>query len=171
MRYRGPERLNKQHRFADFSCGHDALDEWLHKYARTAAGAGSATVWVLVEDDTDLIVAYYTLSAGEAAKEAAPAQSAAQMPAAVPVVILGRLAVDKRHSGRGLGDALLKDAMRRATSGAESIGAGSLVIHAKSDRVRDWYVRRGFTPSPTDELHVWLRMKDLRLALGLPPRP
>lgn len=165
MAYRGPDRLGKRHVLHDFTCGEPPLDDWLATHARTAHRAGSATVYVISDTDDGRVVGFHALSAGEVVKAAAPADAARHMPAAVPVIVLGRLAVDVEHQGAGLGDALLKDAMLRAVAAAETIGARALVVHARKERARKWYLRRDFDPSPTDDYHVWLRTSDIRMAL------
>jgi len=168
MGYASPERLSKRHRLDSFACGEPALDDWLTRHARTANGAGSANVYVVTGDnDEDCVVGFHAITVGEVAKASAPAYAARHMPAAVPVIIIGRLAVDRHHQAAGLGTALLKDAMLRALSAAEVVGARALVVHAKSERARNWYLSHGFHPAPTDEFHLWLLFKEIRAMLDL----
>ena len=83
----------------------------------------------------------------------------------VPVVLLARLAVDKEHQGRGLGQSLLRDALLRVGIAAESIGVRALIVHALNEPARAWYMGFGFQESPTDPMHLILLMKDLRALL------
>jgi predicted N-acetyltransferase YhbS len=88
----------------------------------------------------------------------------------VPVVLLGRLAVDVRHQGQHLGRSLLLDAMTRVVAAGELIGIRALLVHAIDRDAREWYARFGFERSPTHPLHLLLLMKDLRATLEAPTR-
>jgi GNAT superfamily N-acetyltransferase len=82
------------------------------------------------------------------------------------VILLARLGVDVREQGRGLGKALLKDAILRAAQASDLIGSRAILTHAKDERARSFYARFGFEPSPVDEYHLYLLMKDVRKTLG-----
>lgn len=160
MAYSRPEPLRGKRDLADFSCGEEALDNWLHRYSRHAEAGRSARVFVTT--DGEAVVGYYALTAGQVEPTAATARPLKSQPAkwAVPVAILARLAVDRRHQGRGVGRSLLQDALLRAATAAESVGIRALVVHAYEE-ARDFYARFGFEPSPTDRLHMVLLMKDI----------
>jgi GNAT superfamily N-acetyltransferase len=83
----------------------------------------------------------------------------------VPVMILARLAVDKEHQRRGLGQASLKDALLRTAQAADIAGISCLLVHAKDDAARRWYESWEFEPSPTDPYHLFLMLKDLKSLL------
>lgn len=83
------------------------------------------------------------------------------------MILLARLAVDRREQGRGLGAHLLLDALRRAAEGAEVIGGRAVLVHAADEEARSFYLRYGFESSPTDRLHLIMLMKDLRKTLGI----
>ena len=127
---------------------------------------------VFVACAADKIVGYYALATGGVERAQAPDRIARGLPAhPIPVVLLARLAVDSSVQKRGLGKALLRDALIRVGNAADEIGIRALLIHAKDERAREFYMGCGeFEPSPTDPLHLFLLMKDLRKALASPPR-
>lgn len=167
MSYRQPEPLARHHRLEDFRCGEAALDEWLTRHARAAHAAGSARVFVTTLDDAETVVGYYALAAAQVAPEEATERVRKGQPPArgIPAVLLARLAVHEAHQGVGLGQSLLRDVLRRCVAAAESIGARVLLVHAKHERAKAWYLRFGFEESPTDPLHVLLLLKDVRKLL------
>jgi predicted N-acetyltransferase YhbS len=140
-----------------------SLDEWLGKFALQSHRSGGARVFATTETDSD-VAGYYALAAGAVMSGEAPARLvrglAANQP--VPVVLLGRLAVDVRYQGRRLGRSLLLDGMTRVLDAGELIGIRALLVHAIDERAREWYARFGFEQSPTHSLHLILLIKDLR---------
>ena len=116
----------------------------------------------------DLIVrGYYSLAAGSVTHEEATARvKKRQARYPVPVILLARLAVDANLQGRGIGPALLKDALLRTASAADTIGARALLVHAKDDNARSFYEHFDFEPSPSDPFHLFLIMKDLLRMVG-----
>jgi len=161
------ELLTSQHDTAGFECGKPELDQWLKRYAFVGQQASSARVYVV--RDGPRLAAYYALSAASVEKADAPSRvrkGLARHP--IPVILLARLAVDRRAQGRGLGAALLKDALQRAASASGQIGARAVRVHAKDEEARAFYERFDFEPSSTDPLHLFLLMKDLRASLGRP---
>lgn len=160
MAYTRPEPLRGKHAIGDFSCGEEALDNWLDRHSRHAEAAGSARVFVTTDGDS--VVGYYALTVGQVEPSVATARLLKGQPAnrSVPVAILARLAVDRRHQGVGVGRSLLQDSLLRAATAAESVGIRALVVHAYEE-ARDFYARFGFEPSPTDSLHMVLLMKDI----------
>lgn len=162
MPYRRPERLARKHELDQFDCGEPALDEWLKRHARAADVSESARVFVVTEDDAS-VVAYYALAAAQVEPRSATARAAKGQPSRpIPAILLARLAVDRGHQSRGLGRSLLQDVMRRCVAAADEIGVRLLLVHAKNERVKQWYQRYGFEESPTDPLHVMLLLKDIR---------
>jgi GNAT superfamily N-acetyltransferase len=116
------------------------------------------------------VVGYYTLAVGSVAPETAPprvAQGLGRYP--LPVTLLARLAVDVAEQGRGLGAALVKDAVLRTAQAADIVGSRALLVHAKDERARDFYRKFGFEPSPVDDLQLYLLMKDIKRVLGAAP--
>lgn len=167
MAYRRPEPLGKHHRLDDFACGEPALDEWLKRHARTAQASDSARVYVATLDDGETVVGYYALAAAQVAPEDASARALKGQPKArpMPAVLLARLAVDQAHQRAGLGRSLLQDVLLRCAEAAEAIGARVLLVHAKHEAAKEWYMRFGFEESPTDPLHLLMLLKDIRAFL------
>jgi GNAT superfamily N-acetyltransferase len=162
--------LAKAHQVAEFDCGSPAQSEWLVRHGLAAHQSGTSRVYVvtrLIQEDQS-VVGYYALAAGSVTVAAAPhrlAQGAGRYDQ--PVVILTRLGVDRACQGAGLGRALVVDALRRVASASEVIGVRALLIHCENDAARDFYLRLAkFDASPTDPMHLFLLIKDLRKAMG-----
>lgn len=155
---------------AGFDCGSRAQSDWLTRHALQAHQSGTSRVYVVtgVETDERRVLGYYALSAGSVSPASAPQRlSHGAGRYQQPVVILARLGVDLSCQGLGLGRALAVDALRRVAAASEVIGVRALLIHRENDQARDFYQRLAkFEPSPTDPLHLFLLMKDLRKALG-----
>jgi GNAT superfamily N-acetyltransferase len=161
-----PVPLDAHHRAEHFRSGATSLDEWLRKHALQSHRSGASRVFVTTEADPD-VAGYYALAAGAVMPREATARLARGLAAnqPVPVVLLGRLAVDARHQGRHLGRSLLLDAMTRVLQAGELIGVRALLVHAIDERARDWYTQFGFERSPTHPLHLLLLTKDLRATI------
>lgn len=168
MACRRAEPLGKQHRIDDFDCGEPALDDWLKRYALGAQASGSARVFVTTLEDGETVVGYYALAAAQVAPEEATARALKGQPRArpVPAILLARLAVDREHQSAGVGRSLLQDVLLRCVDAADAIGARVLLVHAKHDAAKTWYIQYGFEESPTDPLHLMMLMKDVRAFLG-----
>jgi GNAT superfamily N-acetyltransferase len=162
--YRPPEPLERHHRLDDFECGEPALDEWLKRHARGAHGSASARVFVTTLEDRETVVGYYALAAAQVAPEDATERALKGQPRSrpVPAILLARLAVDREHQRAGLGRSLLQDVMLRCLDAAEAIGARVLLVHAKHEAAKTWYMQYGFEESPTDPLHLLMLLKDVR---------
>ncbi len=147
-----------------FDCGQAALNQFLQRYAFVNQKANSAQTYVCCQGD--VVVGFYSLAVGSVDPEAAPSRvmkGLARHP--LPVMILARLAVDKEHQGKGLGQALLKDALLRTAQAADIAGIRCLLVHAKDDTAQRWYESWEFEPSPTDPYHLFLMVKDLKSLL------
>ena len=167
-RYAPVELLRADHDASTFDCGSDQQTIWLRRYALIAQQAGTARVYVACPVGERKVAAYHALAAGSMLPEAASARLAAgagRYP--IPVVILTRLGVGTVEQGRGLGSALLRDAMKRAATAAGRIGIRALLIHAESSSAAAFYRRidPAFEPSPVEPLHLVLLMKDIRAAI------
>lgn len=148
-----------------FDCGSPALNQFLQRYALLNQKANSAQTYVCCIDG--VVVGFYSLAVGSVDPEVAPARvlkGLARHP--VPVMILARLAVDQAHQRKGLGQALLKDALLRTAQAADIAGIRALLVHAKDEAARQWYESWEFEPSPTDSYHLFLMLKDLKSLLG-----
>src|SRR5262245_2118738 len=160
-----PVPLEARHDLSAFDCGAPALNEYLKKYAFPNHQNQSARTYVATRGER--VVGSYTLAAGSVRREETTARVAkglARHP--VPIILLARLAVDRGEQGQGLGAALLKDALLRAAQAADLIGCRAVLVHAKDQAAQAFYRRYGFEPSPVDELHLYLLMKDLKASLA-----
>lgn len=167
-RYARVEALSPDHDTSGFDCGSDVQTSWLRRHALQAQQSDTARVYVACLDGTRTVVGYYAIAAGSIAHADAPARitkGGGRYP--VPVVILTRLGVDQGEQGRGLGSALVRDALFQTAAIADRAGVRALLIHAETPRAARFYERLaiGFEPSPTDGLHLILLIKDLRAAI------
>lgn len=147
---------------AAFDCGHPELNQFLQRFALVNQKANSAQTYVCCEHDTIRVAGFYSLVVGSVEPSAAASRvvkGLARHP--VPVMILARLAIDRKHQSAGLGRALLKDALLRTLQAADIAGIRAVLVHAKDDAARNWYLHWGFEPSPTDPYHLFLLIKDL----------
>ena len=157
---RKPVPLASGHDLAAFDCGDVRLNDYLRKYALLNHQNRSARTYVAIRGER--VAGFYTLAAGSVGREETPRRVAEGLGGyPVPVILLARLAVDTREQGRGLGGGLLKDAILRAAHAADIIGVRALLTHAKDVAARDFYMHFGFEPSPVDDLHLYLLMKDI----------
>ena len=155
------------HDVSAFDCGSDAQTRWLRQVARSAQAARTARVYVVTPAGESRVVAYHAVAAASVVQEDASQallESAGRSP--VPVILLARLGVDVAVQGQGLGAALVKDAMLRAHQASETIGARALLVHAESERARDFYLHLAeFEVSPTHSLHLILLMSEIQRIL------
>ena len=159
------EKLDATHDVEAFACGKEPLDRFLKRFALANQKADGARTYVACRGST--VLAYYSLAAGAVERADAPGRvgkGLARHP--VPVMLLARLAVDRTEQGRGLGKALVKDALLRTAAAADIAGIRALLVHAKDDEARAWYEALEFEPSPTDPRHLFLLVKDLRAMLS-----
>ncbi|MDP2660837.1 MAG: GNAT family N-acetyltransferase [Dehalococcoidia bacterium] len=158
-RYRS-ELLSGLHNRKAFSCGVEALDRYLHQQARQDYRRGVAVPYVLTDISTGEMVGYYTLSALSVLPESLPAELTARLPRydAFPAILLGRLAVDQRHRGQGVGQLLLFDALARSLAVSKEIGALAVVVQAKDEDAYAFYKRHGFLPFEDHEDRLYMLM-------------
>jgi GNAT superfamily N-acetyltransferase len=112
------------------------------------------------------VIGYYALASGVVAVTAATGRFRRNMPEPIPVVLLGRLAVDQRYQGKGLGRALFRDAALRILAAADTIGIRGILVHAIYAEAKSFYTALGFDPSPIEPLTLMVTLADLRAALG-----
>jgi GNAT superfamily N-acetyltransferase len=158
-----PEPLSRRHIYEGFDCGESSLDEWLRRFARAVQASGSARVFVTTADGKT-VAGFYALAASQVEPPAATPRTGKGEPERrpIPAILLARLAVGRKHQGKGVGRSLLQDAVLRCLQAADSIGARLILVHAQNEAARSWYEQFGFEPSPTDPLHLMMLMKDLR---------
>lgn len=157
------EPLGVGHELAGFDCGQPALNSWLGVSARTASAAGTAAVYVVVDEAR--VVAYYALAMSAVARIVAPARLGRGMPDPVPVVLLARLALARSRQGEGAGGRLLADALRRCARGGEEIGARAVVVDAIDDAAAAFYRHFGFRD--LGDHRLWRKLSDIRAALAV----
>ncbi len=159
-----PLPISAAHDLSSFDSGRAVLDTWLRQRALRNEPAGASRSYVVCADGR--VVGYYCLATGAVEAVAAPGKVRRNMPDPVPVMLLGRLAVDRSLQGRGLGRALLKDAILRTLKAAEIAGMRALLVHALDDAVAGFYSRSGFLASPIDPLVLMLPLDAARKALA-----
>ena len=165
-RFGDPEPLAAHHTLKGFDCGAASMNRWLLDHARQSAGAGSARTYVVVDADQQRVIGYHALAAAAVSPADATSRARRGQPKhPIPAVLLARLAVDVSVQGHGLGAFLLRDAMTRALSASEQIGARVLLVHALHEEARSFYERWGFERSPTDPLNLQMLFKDIRKSL------
>src|SRR5262245_41682990 len=160
-----PVLLTKDHDRNSFDCGMPALNDYLKKYALQNQKKYAARTYVATRGNR-IVVGYYSLAYGSVSLEEAPQGVKSGLPRhPIPVILLARLAVDSTEQGRGLGPALLKDALLRTLQAAEIAGLRAMLVHAKNDSAKRFYEKYGFEPSPIDAYRLFLRLSDLFLSL------
>jgi GNAT superfamily N-acetyltransferase len=155
------EKLRRDHRVDAFDCGKDPLNRFLIRFAHPAQLSGSSTTYVALSKQE--VVGYHTLVFGDVSFEDAPERlrkGMARHP--IPLMVLARLAVSTDWVGKGIGAGLLKDAMIRTLAASEIAGLRAFAVHAKDEEARAFYRHFDFIESPSDSLHLFLLLKDLR---------
>lgn len=160
MRYRGPELLSRAHVVHGFDCGRLPLNEWLTRWALRNQDSGASRTWVVTAEGRR-VVAYYASATASILREAATRRLARQQPQEIPAILLARLAVDRGQGSRGLGSALLKHFLLKAIEVSDLVGARLVLVHAKDDEARAFYLRYGFEPSPADDLTLMRPIRDI----------
>lgn len=159
-----PAHITPAHDFSKFDCGDPGLNNWLRKRALSNEESGASRTYVVCSSGR--VVGYYALASGAVALTAAPGRIRRNMPDPVPVIILGRLAVDRDWQGKSIGRSLLRDSILRTLQAAEIAGIRAILVHAISDDARRFYERYGFTPSPLDPLTLMLSVAAARKTLA-----
>jgi predicted N-acetyltransferase YhbS len=155
-----PTPLTERHRVDVFRCAETVLEIWLKQRAGKNQLEGASRTFVICENNA--VIGYYCLSAGSVAREAAPGSLRRNMPDPIPVVVLGRLAVDIGWSGKGLGRGLLKDAVLRTGGIASEIGVRAMLCHAISTNAKAFYIHHGFIESPLHPMTLVLPIAQAR---------
>jgi GNAT superfamily N-acetyltransferase len=162
---RSIEKLRREHSLDGFDYGQPDLNSWLRKHALQNQGSNAAQTYVGLADGA--VIGYYSLVVGQVEYADAPERlqkGLARHP--VPIMLLARLAVHKDWQKRGVGRALLRDAVLRTLQAAEIAGIRALAVHAKDDAARQYYEQFDFAPSPSDPLHLFVLLKDVRRLVG-----
>jgi ribosomal protein S18 acetylase RimI-like enzyme len=157
-----PVPLSADHGVGGFSCGEPSLDEWLLRRALKNQANGASRTYVVCEGAA--VVGYCCLSAGALGHAQAPGGLRRNRPDPVPVMVLGRLAIHVDHQQRGIGTALLSDAIRRTQQAAQIAGISALMVHALGESARRFYRSRGFLESPVQPMTLCLLLETVRQA-------
>jgi GNAT superfamily N-acetyltransferase len=162
-----PTALRPDHPIAAFSCGVPALDDWLKRRAAHNEAAGGSRTYVAASQA--LVAGYYSLAAGSVRKEIATGAVRRNMPEPIPIVVLGRLAVDRNRQGCGLGGFLLRDAVLRMLQAADTIGVRAMVVNAIGDAAKSFCERHGFRPSVIEPLTLMITVAEASRMLSSVP--
>jgi GNAT superfamily N-acetyltransferase len=159
-----PEKLTAAHDLSQFQSGEPELDDWPRRKALHNEERGASRTYVVRSGRR--VVGYYALAAGAVAHTNAPGRVKRNMPNPVPVMVIGRLAIDLRFQGQGIGSALLRDAVLRTAHAAEIAGIRALLVHAISENAKRFYLKSGFITSPVDPMTLMISVADAIRALG-----
>lgn len=164
--YTAPVPITAEHRLDGFESGKPPLDDWLKARALDNEGRASRTYVVTAGGDAHHdVIAYYTLATGGVTLREIRRKDRHNLPNPVPVMVLGRLAVDRRHHGQGLGSALLREAMQRTLDISRSVGVRMLLVHAIDDEAVAFYLRYGFHIFPAGSRTMFLPIETIAEAL------
>ena len=158
-----PETLGTDHDLSPFGSGTPVLDDWLRRWALRNQEAGASRTYVICAGKR--VVGYYALAVGALAQAEATGRTPRNLPDPAPVMVLGRLAIDAAFQGRGLGRALLRDAVLRTVQAADIAGIRAILVHAISEGARQFYQRCGFQPSPVDSMTLMITLRDAEQAV------
>lgn len=159
------EKLSAEHSVKSFNCGKPTLNKFLSDFALQNQRSDSSTTYIAILNGA--VIGYYSLTVASVAHIDAPSRIIKGLPKyPIPVALLARLAVDKDNQKRGIGKGLLKDCLKRVNAASDILGIRALLVHAKDDDARKWYEKFDFESSPTDRLHLFLMLKDIRKILN-----
>jgi predicted N-acetyltransferase YhbS len=161
-----PRPIEATDNTTDFDSGEESLDRYLADRALTNHLADLGRCYLCLDGDTEKVLGYYTLSAVAVEHADLPGKVRRNAPNPVPAVLMGRLAVDSKAQGSGLGRFLVRDAILSTLAAADRIGVRVLLVHALHERAATFYEELGFKRSPTDQLHLYLLLADARKSLG-----
>lgn len=156
-----PLPLTATHVLGEFACGEPSLDEWLKRRALKNQLSGASRTFVVADQD-GCVYGYYAMAAGAVSHQAATSSVRRNMPDPIPVMVLARLAVDRRAQGIKLGASMLQDAVGRAVSVSRNAGVRALLVHALHDRAKQFYEHYGFQESPQHPMTLMLRMNSVK---------
>ena len=156
---KAPAPLGGNHKTAEFDCGNDTLNDWLKKRALKNQENGASRTFVVCQDDR--VVGYYALASGSVERIEAPKSITRNMPEPIPVIVLGRLAVDLSMQGQRLGGSLLKDALLRTLKVTQDVGIRAVLVHAISEDAKRFYQVYGFQVSRIDPMTLMLPIRHI----------
>ena len=160
-----PSPIQAAHDFVNFDCGKPALTDWLKNRALKQEGRSARTYVVCSGSDGLTIVGYYTLATGGIERARAIRPLRQNMPDPLPVMVLGRLAVDKEFQNHGIGSGLLRDALRRTVQAAAIVGVAALIVHALDDEALAFYIKYGLVAFPQGSRILFMPVQTIEAAL------
>jgi GNAT superfamily N-acetyltransferase len=163
MTLAAPVPLTAQHDVDAFTSGVDSLDQWLRRRALRNQLSGASRTFVSC--DGQRVLAYYALASSVITVDHASGHFRRNMPDPIPVVVLGRLAVDISLHGNGIARALVRDAALRVLQAADLIGIRGMIVHALSPEAKAFYLHMGLEPSPLDPMTLMVTLADLKACL------
>jgi GNAT superfamily N-acetyltransferase len=159
-----PVHLTAEHDLSGFDCGEPALNDWLQHRALKNESRFSRTYVVC---ERKRVVAYFCISAGAVERTSAPGKVRRNAPDTIPVSVIGRLAVSRDYAGKGLGADILSDALRRIAVASQSIGIGAVLVQAKDDAAKRFYIRCAeFIEYPEDSRTLFLPIETVVAAFS-----
>ena len=159
-----PGPILDSYNVSGFDCGHGSLNQWLQKRAIKNEKNSASRTFVVCNGN--LVVGYYSLAVGAVAREEASGKVRRNMPEPIPVMILGRLAVDQQWQGKQIGAGMLKDAISRTLIAAEQVGIRVLLVHALSEEAKQFYLQYGFHESPINDMTLMITLNEARNAIS-----
>ncbi|WKS83364.1 GNAT family N-acetyltransferase [Aeromonas caviae] len=159
MSLTAPALLTSQHDVSSFTSNEPTLDLWLKERAIKNQIAGASRTYVVCENNC--VVAFYCLSSGIVTTNEATGAIKRNMPPEIPMILLGRLAVDSRYTGKGIGRALVKDALERALQAADIIGVRGVLVDALSPTAKAFWESVGFKASGLDPMKLMVKIADI----------
>ena len=153
-----PEPITTAHNVESFACGVPVLDEWLKRRALKNESSGASRTFVVCSDGQ--VIGYYALATGSVGHGNTPGKVRRNMPDPIPVIVLGRLAIDERWQHAGLGRSLLRDAILRTLSVSQQAGVKALLVHTLAEDAKQFYLRHGFQESPLDPMTLIISLQD-----------
>ena len=151
-----PEPIKTTHCLDDFDCGSQVLNQWLKRQALANESSGASRTFVVCKNEC--VIGFYTLATGSVRRGDAPGRIKRRMPDPIPVMILGRLAVDLHWQKKGVGSGLLNDAVLRTRIVAKQAGIRALLVHALSEKAKNFYLHYGFQESPFNQMTLLLNL-------------
>lgn len=159
-----PGPISDTYDLSGFDCGHDSLNEWLQKRAIKNQKSGASRTFVVCNGN--LVIGYYSLAVGAVARDEVSGKVRRNMPEPIPVMILGRLAVEQQWQGKRIGVGMLKDAIIRTLIAAEQAGIRAMLVHALSEEAKRFYLQCGFHESPVNDMTLMIPLHEAKNTLS-----
>ncbi|WP_016877386.1 GNAT family N-acetyltransferase [Chlorogloeopsis fritschii] len=165
QRLQPPQPIKPEHQLEDFDSGSSELNDWLRKRALKNEASGASRTYVVTVGQK--VIAYYCLANGSVVNTQAPSRVRRNMPDPIPVMVIGRLAVDCNWHSQGIGRGLVRDAVLRTLQAAKIAGIRAILVHAISEQAKQFYLKCGFIPSPVATMTLMVTIADAKDALGI----